>query len=84
MEKGRAELLGEESEEDSEEQTKEVEQVWDKIWTGKRGFRWDGPPAGPFFPYPETVVILSMPKIIVGVVCSGVSTPVMGRYIVSN
>lgn len=62
VEKGRTELLGEESEEDSEEQTKEAEQFWDKIWTGKRGLRGDSPPAGPFFPRPETVWFCQGPR----------------------
>lgn len=83
MEKGRTELLGEENE-DSEEQTKEIEQFWDKIWAGKRGLRGDSPPAGPFFPYPETVVVLSRPKIILGVIWLSVSPPVMGGYSVSS
>lgn len=49
------------SEEDSEEQTKEPEQFWDKIWTGKRGLRWDKPPSPPFLTCPETAVVLSRP-----------------------
>lgn len=59
----------EESEGDSEELTKKTEQYWDKIWTRQRGLRRDTPPSPLFLTHPETVVVWSKPKIILGVLC---------------
>ena len=69
-EKGRTEpLVGKRVRGDSEERTKETEQYWDKIWIRQRGLRRDTPPPPLFLTHPETVVVLSKPQIILGVLC---------------
>lgn len=63
----------------SKEQTKEIQQYWDKIWTRRRGLRWENPPSPPFLTYLESAVVFVKAQDNLGYVVSWVDFPAMNE-----